>query len=206
VTTRPDPEALAPVTDRYLVVRFAGDRAAFDAAVNSVSEEPVQVRAVGETLVFRYGDAVRAQSAIKERFGEFAYRATDAQRFETDPAWLATNIVTDTIPLLGEVTCHHDFVALLRAVMERLEAVGAEDAIDPDAFRGCWNSRFIAGRRDLSRHSFGVAADINFFNPLDGPASPVDLRLLAAMEAVGITSGHEWMIPDPGHFEWFTDP
>ena len=60
----------------------------------------------------------------------------------------------------------------------------------------------ITGRRDLSRHAWGIAADINFGNDLDGPGSPVAPLLLSAMEFHGITSGHDWTTPGPGHFEW----
>ena len=79
-------------------------------------------------------------------------------------------------------------------------------AIDPDAFFGCWNPRRIANTTRLSRHAFGAAADINFGNSLDGgPGSPVNDELLRRMAMAGITSGHDWSLPDPGHFEWFSD-
>ena len=87
--------------------------------------------------------------------------------------------------------------------MAELEEAGRGDVINPASFRGCWNPRFIAGRQAISHHSFGAAADINFFESEDGPHSPTDPDLLIALFTAGLTSGHLWVNPDPGHFEWF---
>jgi hypothetical protein len=152
--------------------------------------------------------AVQSQIVIKQEFGEFAYRPPKrGTRFVIDPAWVKENIVSVRIPLLGSVRCHRRYVEQLAAVMQSLVDDGFNDVIDQRAFRGCWNPRFIAGTTRLSRHAFGVAADINFGNSLDGgPGSPVHPELLARMAAAGITSGHTWSSPDPGHFEFYSDP
>ena len=156
--------------------------------------------------MFRHADAVQSQIRIKERFGEFSYRPLGGQSVEIDPEWVAANIVTVRLPLIGSITCHRDFAALLRQVMDELEAGGNGRIINSGSDSGCWNARFIAGRRDLSRHAWGIAADINWGNPHDSLRSPVAPALLAATSAAGITSGHEWVNPDPGHFEWYGPP
>ncbi|MFQ5968534.1 MAG: M15 family metallopeptidase [Acidimicrobiia bacterium] len=203
VTTRSDPVPLGADRARYAILRYEGSRRDLESALAVLTEQPVRVWAEGEIPILRHADPVRSQIAIKERFGEFAYRPGDDQRFGIDPDWVSANIVTVELPLLGNVTCHRDFADLLRQVMERLDAAGLDGVIDPSAFKGCWNPRFIRGRRDLSRHAWGVAADINFGNPLEGPGSPIAPVLLETMEAMGITSGHDWINPDPGHFEWY---
>jgi hypothetical protein len=150
--------------------------------------------------------AVQPQVAIKQEFGEFAYRPPRrGTRVEIDPAWLEANIVVMDIPLLGQVRCHREYATRLAGVMQSLVDDDLQEVIDRSAFRGCWNPRYIAGTTRLSRHAFGVAADINFGNPLDGgPGSPVHPELLARMAAAGITSGHAWSAPDPGHFEFYS--
>lgn len=150
--------------------------------------------------------AVLPQVAIKQEFGEFAYRPPQrGTRLEIDPAWLEANIVAANIPLLGRVKCHRDYAARLAEVMQSLVDAGLQEVVDRSAFRGCWNPRYIAGTTRLSRHAFGVAADINFGNALDGgPGSPVHPELLARMADAGITSGHLWSAPDPGHFEFYS--
>jgi hypothetical protein len=203
VTTRRDPGVFADMLDKYAVFTFRGDGDLLVRQANDLIDgEPIVIRSWGEVEVFRHGDFVRSQVAFKDRFGEFTIRLRRGG-FDQEPAWREANIASETLPLLGEVTCHRQFIAILRGVMEALEAAGNADVIDQGAFAGCWNARFIAGRQAISHHSFGAAADINFFNALDGPQSPQHPALIAAMEAAGVTSGHQWVNPDPGHFEWF---
>jgi hypothetical protein len=202
VTTRTDLTVFGRFLDKYAVFWFDGDRADLESALESFDGEPVVLRAWGEPLVFRHGDSVRSQAAFKERFGEFTIRPSGGG-FEQEQAWRQENIVTETIPLLGSVTCHREFVEMLRGAMTRLEEAGKGTVINRRSFEGCWNARFIAGREAISHHSFGAAADINFFEPLDGPYSPTHPDLLVALYTAGLTSGHVWVNPDPGHFEWF---
>ncbi len=147
--------------------------------------------------------AVLAQLRVKEIFGEFAHRPRSGGAIEIDQDWVDQNIVSVDLPLLGTTKCHRIYADILTEVLQGLIDDGLEDVIDPAAFQGCWNPRFIGGSDRLSRHAWGIAADINFFNPLDGgPGSPVNPELLDRMRAAGITSGHEWSTPDPGHFEY----
>lgn len=193
--------------DRYAIVRFEGSRTALEQASARLAGASVRVRARDEVDVFRHANAVASQVAIKMMFGEFAYRPGEGDEIEIDPEWVEANIVTEDIPLLGTVKCHRRFTALLREVMTDLEDAGSGDAIDAAAYLGCWNPRFIRGRRDLSRHAWGVAADINFGNETDGGAgSPTHPALIEAMLQREILSGYAWTDPDPGHFEWFGDP
>lgn len=155
----------------------------------------------------RGGLVVRSQVFIKQVFGEFAYRPTGGGRFVIDPAWVSENIVEENIPLLGRTRCHKITTEILTNVMQDLIDNDLSDVIERRRFAGCWNPRYIAGSARLSRHSFGAAVDINFFNPTDGgPGSPVNPELLDRMYAAGMTSGHVWTNPDPGHFEYFGFP
>ncbi len=201
-------ERMGVTNERYSVVRYDGPRQDLERDADALVDASVRVRSRDEVDVFRHADAVASQIAIKARFGEFAYRPVDGDVIEIDPTWVQANIVSDEIPLLGRVACHIDFLALLRDAMDTLEETGNADAVDPAAFRGCFNPRFIRNRRDISRHAWGVAADINFGNSLEGPGSPTDDALLEATRAIDILSGHTWTDPGPGHFEWFgpTDP
>lgn len=155
----------------------------------------------------RGGLVVRSQVFIKQVFGEFAYRPTSGGRFIIDPAWVSENIVDQDIPLLGRAKCHKVTTEILTTIMQDLIDNGLSEVIEQRRFAGCWNARYIAGSARLSRHSFGAAADINFFNPTDGgPGSPVHPELLSRMYAAGMTSGHVWTNADPGHFEYFGFP
>jgi hypothetical protein len=206
VTTSPDPAALGADRPRYAVVRYRGTREELAIAAQTLTDKTVTVRAEGEVPVFRHADPVQPQVRIKERFGEFSYRRTRSGRVEIDPAWVEANIVTVELPLIGSVRCHRDFAAALGVAMEALREGGHGSIVTPGSDGGCFHPRFIAGRRDLSRHSWGIAADINWGNDADGPRSPSAPPLVAAMRLAGLTSGHDWADPDPGHFEWLEDP
>ena len=197
-------DALGIERARYAIVHFDGSAIGLERAADQLTDAVVRVRSRDDVDVFRHTDAVASQIAIKTMFGEFAFRPTGGDQIEIDPAWVEANIVEVEIPLLGNDKCHRRFVAMLREVMLGLEEAGLSEAIDPSAYLGCWNSRFIRRRSDLSRHAWGVAADINFGNePGGSPGSPTHPALLDAMLELGIRSGHAWTNPGPGHFEWY---
>ncbi len=197
-------EQLGVTTERYLLIHHVGTRADVEKAINSHLPDgtAVRIRAPGETPILRHGDAVLAQVFIKQEFGEFAYRPNGSGGFEIAPAWLKANIVTEEVPLLGRVTCHRNLIPTLAGAMDELSKSNLAFLIDRDGFAGCFNARFIANRSDISRHSWGAAIDLNMGSNLRGVESAQDPRLLAVMEEWGFTSGHDWLIPDPGHFEF----
>lgn len=201
VSTRPGP--FPDTRQRYVIVDYAGSRTELERRLGELTDEAVRVLSSAEVPVLRHADAVLPQIAVKEQYGEFAYRPLGGDRIEIDPAWVEANIVSISVPLLGQITCHREFADQLRSVMVGLEATGSGDVIDRGAYLGCWNPRFVRGRRDLSRHAWGVAADINFGNDPAATGSPIAPPLLRAMGSAGIRSGHTWTNPGPGHFEWY---
>ena len=193
--------ALVPV-DRYLLALYRGPREVFEAAVEAAAgDRPVRVRQQGEVPFLRHADAVRPQIAIKQVFGEFFFQPQSGGAINREAAWVERNIVLAEVPLLGEFKCHRVLIPPLVGAMEQLIAEGLDFLIEPDAFRGCDNGRMIGGGRALSRHSWGAAVDLNYL--LDIAADP---RLIRVMEQWGFTSGHTWLISDPGHFEYFAPP
>ncbi len=194
---------LGVVTPRYLLISYEGDRPAVEDAVRSAfAGLPVRLRAPGETPFLRYGDAVLPQSLIKAQFGEFAYRMIDERSFEQDPVWVAENIVTTELPLLGQVTCHRSVLPLVHNAMAEMSKRDLGSLVDPEEFAGCWNPRLIAAGRGISRHAWGAALDINWDGNPTGIGSDQDPRLVDAMVKQGFTWGGPWLIPDPAHFEW----
>ncbi len=190
--------------ERYALVLYDGSAALLEYRVNNLVDETVRVRSRDEVDTFRHADAVASQIAIKRRFGEFAYHEDGGGTITIDPAWVKANIVSDPMPLLGSFPCHREFAAMLRNVMTELVHEGNDDVIDPRRFHGCWNARFIRGRKDLSRHAWGVAVDLNFgFDGGDRRGSATHSALIQAMLDQEVLSGHLWSDPDFGHFEWF---
>lgn len=192
-------------TPRYLLLRYTGDRALLEGSIRALlpGDVAVRVRAPGETQILRHADSVLPQAAIKDVFGEFSYRATETG-FEMDTGWQEESIITSDVPLLGQLRCHRDLVPSLTGAMEELIDRGLDTLIDRS--QGCFNPRFVAGQESISRHAWGAAVDINIGTGSEGRRSIQDPRLLEVMERWGFTSGHDWLLPDPGHFEYIRPP
>ena len=201
-------DILITEAERYLLIRYSGTRKDLESVIRAGLPEgvAVRIRAPGETPVLRHGDAVLPQVLIKKQFGEFAYRPGPDLAFTIEPGWVEANIVTSDVPLLGEVTCHRNLLPAVAGAMEELEQGNLAFLVDPSGFRGCFNPRYIASRRDISRHAWGAAIDINFGSNPEGLESVQDPRLVDVLERWGLTSGHAWLIPDPGHFEYLQPP
>lgn len=193
---------------RYVLVRHEGDRSAVDAALRATAGgTPARVRAPGETPFLRHGDAVLPQSLVKARYGEFAYRRRPpgSSTFEPDPAWVAENIETRPLPILGRVTCHRAVLDPLGSALADLDRRGLAHTIDVGSFEGCWNPRFVSDRRELSRHAWGIAVDLNASGNPTGSGSGQPPELVEVLTARGWGWGGTWLVPDPMHFE-LVDP
>lgn len=208
VVTRGDGLAIGITTDRFLLVAHQGDRSALESAVRELAGTEVRVRGPGETPYLRHGDAVLPQALIKARFGEFAYRPVPGGDglIVQDPAWEAAHVVTAEVPILGSVRCHRNVIAQLRGALEELQARGLGHLIDPATYAGCHHPRFIATGTGLSRHSWGIAVDLNAEDNPTGQGSGQDRRLVDTFRRWGFTWGGFWLVPDPMHLEWVGPP
>lgn len=208
VLHRDDPLAgrMAP---SYLLLRHETDRSVVETAVRELAgDRPVRVRAVGETPYLRHGDAVLPQVIVKHRYGEFRYRppGPGGRTFEIDEEWVAAHVVTRELPILGSVTCHRAAIDSLAAVLDELDRRGLAHAVDPDGFEGCWFPRLISIDGDLSRHSWGIAVDVNAKGNLTGTGSGQHGVLVELFTAAGWGWGGTWLVPDPMHFELVDGP
>ncbi|MBW3594734.1 MAG: M15 family metallopeptidase [Actinobacteria bacterium] len=168
----------------------------------------LRLRAKGETPYLRYGDAVMPQAVIKANFGEFAARPLPDGTVVIDPRWIDQNIVTERVPILGEITCHRALFPQLRQALVEVRHSNLSFVIDRSQFGGCYGPRFIgrvAGGR-LSHHAWGIAIDINAADNAFGTRSDLDPRLVEIMERFGFTWGGRWLVPDGMHFEWVRFP
>jgi hypothetical protein len=194
--------------DRYLLFAYRGGRDTVAAAVRRIlpARLPVRLRGPGETPFFRAGDAVLPQAMVKERFGEFAWRKGAGDAYTQDPAWVAANLATARVPILGRVRCNRALLGALAGAMGELRQRDLARLVDPEAYAGCWNPRLTRGGGGVSRHAWGAAVDLNVAGNPTGLASAQDPRLVEVMERWGFTWGGRWLVPDPAHFEWLRPP
>ena len=153
-------------------------------------------------------DAVLPTVLVKERFGEFAYRPTSGDRIILDPEWRRENIINVNLPYLGPFRCHKDIVPLLEGALAEIEAQELAWMINYRDFQvagGCYNPRLIRGGDKggaVSRHTWGIAIDINpSDNPYGGRVG-MDARIGEIFRDWGFAWGAGWRFTDGGHFEW----
>ncbi len=158
-------------------------------------------------------DSVLSQAELKVTFGEFTVRR-DRGRIESDPGWKARNVVAHDYPVIGRVACHKAMEApLLRALTEIYQS-GLSDLIDvPDTKRsgGCYSAREIrttngTSGRNLSRHSWAAAIDLNPSTNRFGATPTMDPRIVYVFRRNGFAWGGTWSIPDGMHFELIGAP
>jgi len=202
-------------TERFMLLQYDGSKAEVDQAITALAPGvTVRFRTDEETPYLRHADAVLPQVFIKEQFGEFSYTENVDGDITVDPAWEAEHITLATVPIIGELgPCHRAIIPRIEAAMRQLEQDNLAYLVDAAGYRGCYVPSLIPLGRTRgepssgpSRHSWGVALDLNFSQSPTGVTSAVDPRLVAVMEQQGFRSGEEWLIPDPGHFEFYVPP
>jgi len=171
-------------------------------AIEEVAGDGISVQILGpdpditvEQTAYLTGGSVAAA------VGTFSYRILDHGRIAPDPAWVAANIRTERVPILGEVTCHRVLFPQLRAALTEVVEAGLASSIHPDEYAGCFYPRFIAGTHQLSLHAFGIALDLNVPGNQRGTVGEIDRRVVAIFQKWGFTWGGTWHYTDPMHFE-----
>jgi D-alanyl-D-alanine carboxypeptidase len=198
--------------DRYALIQPKGEpkkqRIRKDVRAMLPAGVPLQVREPGETPYFRHGDAVLPPVQIKLLFGEFAARPAPGRYgwLDIDPAWEREHIDTQTVPLLGRVTCNVSLFPQIRGVIRQLIDEGLAGTID--SYSGCYASRYL--NRDpaagISHHSWGIALDVNVPQNPFGATPNQDERMVKIFEEWGFIWGGRFIRPDGMHFEYRRPP
>ncbi|MDP9069572.1 MAG: M15 family metallopeptidase [Actinomycetota bacterium] len=135
--------------------------------------------------------------------GSMSFRILKGGFIEPDPAWVAANIATGQVAILGTVTCHRLVFPQLHAAMTEIANEGLAAEVDPDDYGGCYVPRFIDRdpKKPLSMHAFGLAFDINVSGNYLGTKGDQDPRVVEILAKWGFEWGGLWDRPDPMHFE-----
>ena len=147
--------------------------------------------------------AVLTGTTAADAVGSFSYTPHADGRITPDPAWVAANIRTEQVPILGNVTCHKVMIPQLRAALSDVITEGLADKIHPDEFAGCYYPRYIGydPAKGLSLHSWGIAVDLNVPGNQRGTVGEMDRRVVAIFKKWGFAWGGDWNYTDPMHFE-----
>lgn len=133
--------------------------------------------------------------------GTMQFRILQNGFIDPDPSWVASNITTASVPILGTVRCHRIMIPQLSSALQ--EIVDSSLASEIRTYAGCYVPRFIDRdpRRGLSMHAFGLAVDLNTTTNQLGTRGDMDPGVVQIFQKWGFTWGGVWSRPDPMHFE-----
>ncbi len=145
--------------------------------------------------------AVLTGGSVSDALGTLTYTANRDGSVNPDPAWVARYIRTESVPILGRVTCNKVMLPELRAALTEIVDRGLASKIHVGEYAGCFVPRFIAGTSSLSFHTFGTALDINVPGNQRGTSGQIDRTVVSIFEHWGFQWGGSWHYTDPMHFE-----
>lgn len=142
-------------------------------------------------------------SASGATIGTMAFRILANGFIDPDPGWVAANITTGTVPILGTVRCHRIMIPQLAAALGEIAEAGLAEEIHAGDYAGCYVPRFIDRdpRRGLSMHAFGLAVDLNASTNGLGTHGDMHPDVVRIFQKWGFAWGGLWSQPDPMHFE-----
>jgi hypothetical protein len=147
--------------------------------------------------------AVLAGGSVAAAVGTFDYVPHADGRVTPDPRWVASYIRTESVPILGPVTCNKAMFPQLRAALQEVVDRGLADRIHPREYGGCYHPRYIGHdpAKGLSLHTWGIAVDLNVPGNQRGTVGQMDRQVVAIFEKWGFVWGGGWRYTDPMHFE-----
>ena len=199
----------AMTVTRYTVTGFRNPDTAVSAlaAAGFVNGMDYRVR---RTWDERDPDATLGLGEAKLLVGEFAYKITKTGKVTADPGWVHLNITSrrffSGIPV--RAGCHRRIWAPLQGALNEVKREGLEDLIDVDntnKYGGCFYPRLNRISGDLgylSRHSWGMAFDMNTTTNAQGRAPNLDCRIVRVFRKWGFAWGGNFTPADGMHFEY----
>lgn len=145
---------------------------------------------------------------VKELFGDFKYKEGVGGRIIIADDWVKKNIVYYKLPIVGYVHCHREVLFDLFRIFHYIEQLGLAQYVDVKDFRKqggcfvprhkCWNRK-----RGLSRHSWGIAIDLNVSQNPYGSKGKMHRGIIKVFADYGFLWGGSWRGSscDPMHFE-----
>jgi hypothetical protein len=182
----------APESIRKPLQRIVGDQA-------SIQNLDIAAR-VGLDPQASY-TAIPTGGTATDVVGTFNYTVIGGGRIAPDPAWVASHIGTEAMPIIGAMTCNRAIFPQLRAALEEVVSRGLAGELHPNEYAGCYYPRFIAGTTTLSNHSFGLAMDFNVPGNQRGTAGEMNRDVVDIFKKWGFAWGGDWNYTDPMHFE-----
>ena len=217
LVTRTTGEMIGVRTERYVLFHLRRNAAGTPTRLARLflpyitEEHPyyaAEVRAPGETRYLRANDRELPPALLKARFGEFtAYpNPADPDGLRIDPAWTEERIVTEKIPVFGEVTCHQRVLGYLTKIADELLA--DEAGRDVSDVGPCFEP--FASAEDpsgpLTARPFGAMIDLNEQENDPGETPSQETVVLREMYRGGFGWGGRDAYPQGSRFRYVHPP
>ncbi len=155
-------------------------------------------------------DETLGTSTVKTLLGEFAFRPTNGTNIQVDSVWSMKNILWRfSFQDVGlRSSCHKVVVAAIQNALTEIRATGLASKINvqnSNRYGGCFTGRYnrMAGTFGApSRHSYGMALDINTVTNAQGATPQMDCRVVRIFRKWGFAWGGNFWPADGMHFEY----
>ena len=140
-------------------------------------------------------------SKAAQQFGAFSYRYFPDGTIQPDAAWVRANIKTETLPIMGRVTCHRLMLPQLRGALQDVVDAGLASTLT--TYDGCYVPRFIERNPEnsISLHTWGIAIDMDAATNYRGIKGTMHPEVVNIFKRWGFRWGGDWKFTDPMHFE-----
>jgi len=155
-------------------------------------------------------DATRGLAATKRIVGEFAYKVLKSGSVSLESGWAQKYIsprnAFNDIPI--KAACNVNVHAAMQGALSEVMRQGLGKYVDvnnTNAYGGCFYPRYnrLAGKLGyLSRHSWGMALDMNTSTNVQGGVPHMDCRIVRIFRHWGFAWGGNFTPSDGMHFEY----
>ena len=141
-----------------------------------------------------------SQDEIKKAYSNFTFKDNKDGSITVDPIWIKANIVSVKTPI-AVIQCHKKVKDVMVAAIT--ECALYFDISDFKKSGGVWVPRHTLWdkTKPLSRHSWGIAIDVNVSKNCYGIKPNQPQQLIQAFKSRGFVWGGDWKTPDGMHFE-----
>ncbi len=155
-------------------------------------------------------DATRGLAATKRMVGEFAYKVSESGKVLLEGGWPQKFISPRTV--FGDIgikaACNVNVRVAIQGALSEVRRQGLSRYVDvgnTNAYGGCFYPRYnrLAGKLGyLSRHSWGMALDMNTSVNGQGVVPRMDCRIVRIFRHWGFAWGGNFTPSDGMHFEY----
>ena len=159
-------------------------------------------------------DGTLGTSTVKKLLGEFAFRPAGGSNIQVDSQWSMNKILwRHSFTDVGlRSSCHKVVVTAIQNALTEIRQAGLARKINlqnSNRYGGCFTGRYnrMSGTFGApSRHSYGMALDINTVTNAQGAIPQMDCRVVRIFRKWGFAWGGNFWPADGMHFEYVGEP